>query len=394
MARYYQIKRECDRKNQVRNVVNAERVRMSDFWNSARGSFFISGGSETMRVNVMLDKIERAAEQCTMPTVILNSSSEFEEKLIRRIQESKKAKLIVFSKKYRNYHFFYGMSNQMIARYLYDAAQELGYAGDSYMKSYIQAFLAVLEKVYVPSLQSILSLSGYSDSQIANLGERYGVQKKKIDILKNHAGCGELFRDLMDDLMDVFKILTTKECESQSSILTMARGANTILLINTKSSHPFLINHYFEFVLREMTKQAGFRLILSGIQLQEDDGLLGLIRESFALPGIETGLCAKSLPAVVRDEELLKSFHTQVIFPAGESTANLITLLEGLGDYMHYEPVISGGKPPRPFAIWTDTKWEAKNYIRDRVRIEDVSDSSAVLRGNMGDQVTLARNIL
>lgn len=394
MAGYHKVKRECDQRNQIRNVEEAGHIRMTDFWRNAGGSFLISGGADVVRENVLLEKVQRAAEQCIMPTVILNSSSRFETELIRRVQESKKEKLIVFSGQYRNYHFFYGMTNEAITRYLYDAAQELGYAGDSYMKSYIQAFLAVLKRTYVPSLQSMLSLAEYSDSQIARLGERCGVPEKKTDILKNHAGCGELFRDLLYELMNVFNALTTEKCESKCNILNSAKGGNTILLINTRTNHPFLVNHYFELELRELMGKKCFRMILNGVQLQEEDGLLDLVRESYALPGIETGLCAGSIPAVVRDEDLLKSFHTQVILPAGQSSANLMTLLKSFGDYMHYDPVINGGKPPKPFSIWTDTRWEARNYLRDRVRIEDLSGVSAILRGNRGDRITLARAVV
>ena len=395
MASYGAIKHECDQLNKVRNVEKVGSYSMQEFWSQAKGNFYISGGDADEREEILIDQLEDALLERNMPTVILTGSVSMERAVIDLIQGMNGTKLYVSSKRYPNYHVFHGMSCNTITNYLWDVITNKNTGIDIKLKSYIRAFLTVLGKRYILSLPAIRKMIELEDYQIVSLGVSEGVEKTTLDILTTGADYGVTFRTLIQELCDVFGIISTEECETEHSILNDATEKNRVLLINTRSKNSYIVNRYFYYELNELLEERNFRLILSDVSLQKDDGIEELINEMQLLQCNQLGISTYSLPVMFQREETRKGFPIQVILKGtGSVTGNDLELYHNLGDYKHYEASKGGSTDTEMITLFPSSNWQKGYQIRDRVRLEDTEGSQAVLTGHNGNQILIVKKIV
>ena len=395
MASKRSVERECNRRNEDRNVIEKRSNDMDKFWASANGgSFLITDGSAEERERALLSKIEDCIYEENMPAIILNTSSEFEKKLISRVVglDDKEVQLHVISPEYKYYHVFYGMKHDIIVDYLYDMASKTLDSVETGLKNYMNAFLYILESCCTPTLTDMLGLMEYNDSQIKEMGARNGVSKKELDALIKYADCGETFRNLVQDLANAFGVITTTDCDTEHSILGTELTDKTVFLITIRSGKPYLLNHYFALALRQLMETKSFRLIVNGLPFQEEDGLKELLNDLYDLPNMEIGICMQDVLSVLTEENEVRRIPTQVIF-TGQSGVGSVpsVILDYLGQYDYFYPVKGGGKKD-PFDFWASDSWSVGGPSkRNRVRTEDMNGYSVILKGTAGQQLLLVR---
>ena len=392
MAGKREIQRECDRLNRARNVKTVSRLNVRAFWESAGGSFIISGGSESLRTEVLSSKLLLEMERGTAPIVVLSASSFLESEMIRYVEEGigGDGTLRVSSQHYRNYHFFYGWSADDISRFLLQAASMLRY-GNAELPIYIHAFIDILERCYPPGLSSISALAAHSDEQIAQIGQRCGVQGTSIEQISHFADAGVIFRLLLRQISETFSPLTTVECNTKYNMTNISPNLGGVFLIDMRTHMPQLLHEYFaEEIQLALNRLPGLSVVVSDLMMPDEDPLKRMLRETQMWNGV-IGVSTQNSTISLGPNE--GNFQTRMILlDSGYSDGDLENELRPLGTYTHYEPMLSGGRPGKLFNIMTDTRWSlGQEPGRLRVRPIDVVGYEAVLYS--GGQIQLARSL-
>lgn len=395
MASYAQIQNKCKKHNlNVRNVKEVGNASSKLFWDQSAGDFFVHGGTDEKRTELLIAKVQSSIKKCNMPTIILNTSKLFENELIRLFRNGQEGKLVVFTDEYKNYQVFQGISSWEIKRYLQEVAVRRYQSGTEGMHRYMEAFLMVLEKCFEPNLSAIAQLLSYSDEKIIHIGQKSGVLDVYLNQIKEEINGGILFREIVNEILLGFNKITTIDCESNYSINSQLDGGRTVFLINVLSSDQWLINYYFSMILQHLKSIKSFRLIMNGLQVQQNDGMVELIRDLTTISNIEVGIVASNVIQVLMDEEICEAFSCRIILSDGKvSRETTERLLKRLGQYEHYEVVLGGGKPAGFFKVWSNDDWKIMINSRDRIRWEEFREFDAVLYGYCGDEVMLVRRI-
>lgn len=398
MAGKRTVIRECQRLNQARNVREVRSYSIDHYWKHADGgNYLIAGGTEHSRTNMLSAKLLLDAKEIAGPSFVLTTSDLLEQELIRRFSKSEFGRLYVSSRNYRNYHFFYGWNSIEIVWFLIRAAELLGFTNAD-LPNYMRAFIDVICQRYQPSLGSILELAKYSDAQIAQIAEAYGVSHCAGQLILRYAGAGETFRLVLEQVRNVFLPITTAQCNTRYNLSSSTAGPCDIRLVNVRSNHPELMHEYFSIELRRANLRyaanRGMRplLVLSDLQLRARDPLVATVLES-QNAGLMVGVCLENPVMLQQNTERDLRLNSRVILlDGGFADADLENLLAPLGTYTHYEPLTDGGVPPRLFNLLTDEHWRATPEPRRlRVRPADTAGYYAVLYGGNGREILLTR---
>ena len=397
MASFASVERECEKKNQARNVDCRNSCDLLAFYEAAgSGRYLISGGTSEKREEALAKKIAFDAGRHTMPTVILNTSPEFDEKLTKIMRSEPDPDYLSFSTLTKNYHVFYGMNSVDIRSFLYERALKVYERVNDQFGNYVDAFLSVLEKFYPPSLPAMLNLAELTDEAIAENGRIRGVESWKLDMLRQNPEAGVTFRNLLSEMMVSFRNITTKDCESGLSLLSMEKDMEnfSVIMITMDANRPEVLNNYFARELRELRTRRPFRLILNGMPVSEQDDLLAFIDELRSRPGIEFGICDEDILYIIADENKLVNFPVQVIFlrQYNEGITPAVQLSH-LGDYYHYEVSRGGGHGETIFHPISSGQWNVVKEQRQRIRLEDLPGYAAVLKGLSGEHLLMVKKL-
>lgn len=392
MASRGDIQKKCARLNEARNVRTVNRFGFQRFWEGAWGSFLLTGGTEAARADALCAKLCHEMRRGAGPTVVLTGSSLLEREMIARMGGGAGGYLLVSSPDYRNYHFFYRWSPENIARFLLQAA-ELLRCGDGEMPAYIHAFIDILSCCYEPSLASLSALAGYTDAQIAQIGQNRGASARSIDQIARCAQAGVQFRIVLRQVSGALLPMSDGECATEYNLSAAELKPDGVYLVNIRSQFPELVSAYFSQELQIALDCARPpRVVLDGLPLSEGDPLRRELRE-LRLRGVETGL---SLPnAALLGEDGSGGFQSRMILlNGGLSGGDLEAVLRPLGTYTHYEPIESGGRPAKLFSLLTETSW-SPSAEPGRLRVEpaETVGFDAVLYGAHRDTILLVRHM-
>lgn len=404
MPTKFQATSACKRYNQQRMVRTVSGYSINRYWQEADGDFLITGGSPAMRQSVLTTKLAQCLQEGDRPIIILSGDSQLAATLIPWIR-SQAAQLTVSSPQYRNYHFFYGLSDAEIAHFFRDMAERSGYDGIPALHSYILAFLSVLRKRFLPSLPAMLSLAGYDDPSIANLGRNLGVSASHLAVLDHYAAAGASFRNLLGDLQHAFSNLSDLQTRSETNAVTSVLKGNVeqqkngrcarIHLVDMSSADQNVINRYMageiSFLLRN---NRPFRLVLDSVNLAGCERLLQVLATARTSSQCEVGICCANPFVSGLEDKMLGGLYSRVILLNGPSLdpRSLETLLTAYGSYEHWEPVrkTSAGLFSGPFS----DDWDTVHMSRNRLRLEDVYHHAAILSGNSNAYVaTIVRSL-
>ena len=395
----------CNKYNQQRMVNTTASYSISRFWQQANSNFLIAGGSSLCRQSVLTSKLSQCLQRGDRPIIILSGNSQLASTLIHWVS-TQPAHLTISSPQYRNYHFFYGMSDVEIASFFRDIAEKNGYDGLPALETYIMAFLDVLRKRFIPSLPAMLSLSLYEDTAISALGRSLGSAPRHLAALDQHAAAGDAFRSLLGNLQHEFSHLSDLETNSKTNLITSVLQGNLdqersgqctrIHLVDISSAEQNIISRYMageiNFLLHN---NRPFRLILDNVALSGSEKLVQSIANACNNYQCEIGICSANPYVSGLENQMLRGLSSRVILLDGSSLDphSLESLLSTYGTYEHWEPILQPGAGLflHPFS----NDWTTTHMTRNRIRMEDVSNSVAVLSGQSKANVaTLVRRLV
>lgn len=394
MAGRRDVQHECERLNRARKVRRADAYRLQQFWERAKGSFLITGGTEASRVRALCEKFCYDMRWSDLPSYVLTTSSLLEREIIRRVEADPDVGFLrVSSPTYRNYHFFYRWSPEDISRFFIQAAEFMRCDAQE-MPIYIHAFTAVLSRCYEPGLAALTALAAYSDGQIVQIGKSCGAPTQALEHISHCAQAGVVFRQVLRQVGCVLSSLGSEDCTTGYNLSNAAPKPGGIYLVNVRSQMPELLSAYFSIELQKaLDRPYPPRIVLDSLPFLETDPLRQRFREA-RLRGVETGVSMEN--AALLGEEGGSGFKSRAILLDGSLTdGDLDALLRPLGSYTHYEPTLSGGRPAKLFSILTESHYSpAQEPGRLRVRPVDTTGFKAVLYGADGGDIVLARKII
>lgn len=392
MAGRQTVEAQCRRNNMNRNVTETGSYSARNFWSAARGNYIISGGSEEKRSMVLCDELCHEMSSGNLPTIVLTTSDGAEREMISRMRRGEAGgSLYVTSRNYRNYLFFNGWGSSEISRFLTKAAAMMGYEARN-LPIYIQSFTHILSRYYTPGLASMMALATYDDDQIARIGEEAGATSMEVAHIRNYSEEGHLFRHMLTQLETVFSPLATEG--SGYNLATGSLKPGETYLINIRSHYQALINFYFSEELRLALDRSGTaHIVFADLPFLEGDGLRELITEQ-KLRGAEIGISVQN--AAVLPGDSIDNFNSMLLLlDGGMADGDLYKLLEPLGTYTHFEPVLSVQPTLFPRATFRRGRtWSVQTEPnRLRVRPADTRGFAAVLYGMRGSEILLVRNL-
>ncbi len=381
---------ECRRLNQDRRVQVQSSCSAEEFWSFAQGTFVLAGGSQETRRRMLCEKLSREMELGTEPTFLLTTSWSTELEMIRRVRNGETGgRLCVTSSRYPNYLFFQGWSRQTISRFLMETASTLHYDVGS-MPVYIEAFTRILSRHYEPNLSAMQALAEYSDDEIAEIGREDRVEESYLNHIRSCAVEGKNFRQMLEQMTDVFSPLAAEEPEAGYSLASVPAEAGQLYILDLSSHEQTLMNAYFAEELAVVLARRSARVVLEDMPIEKGDRLEQVVGQQKSR-GREISLSAEN-PALL-PETLLRGFKALALLLDGTiPSGDMLCVLERLGTYTHHEAVLAV-PPAMPLTI------KPRGYVihpepgRLRVRPEDTSGFSAVLFGMSGNDIVLARSL-
>lgn len=395
MAFKRQVQKQSAQLNQVRNVCELRRYSFAQFWQRARGSFLITGGTEQSRAWGLCEKLCCEMNRCTLPSVVLTTSPVLEQAMIQAVRSGAvSGALKVTSCHYKNYHFFYRWGTDDISRFMIQAAALLGYSNQE-IPIYTNAFIDILSRCCQPDLPAMRKLAGYTDQQIAEIGSKCGASPLYTSQILHYANAGEMFRLMLRQAGSVLAPLAAaSEKETQYNLSSKELAPNHVYLINVTSQCPELLYTYFAVELQlAAIRNRALRIVFSDLAFQRDHPLKQFLHDASLTYHAEVGVATQNAAAMLGDDN--GNFQSRVILlDAGYADGDLEAVLRPLGSYTHYEAMVSGGKAAEFMPIFSNEQWASgTEQGRLRVRPADTAGFRAVFYGANGNEILLVKEI-
>lgn len=387
------IEHESLRHNDARRVRTWAYQSADAFWERAYGSFLISGGSSERRAYVLSEKLCREMENRYLPSIVLTTSEELEQEMIARMRNGVSGCLHVTSPRYPNYHFFCRWNSEEIFRFFSRAANALE-IDDADLSLYLSAFLDILQRCGETDLSALSDLAGYSDADIARIGQNSGASSATLNRILQYAKGGESFRLLLQQVRGVLSPLTTERCATGYNLSAWALEPDAAYIVNLRSSNPQILYAYFIIELqRLLARTLGARLVLSELPISRVGELRDVFLDYLSMAR-ETGLSVSNMSGTL-DEEDLKRFKVMLLLlDENFMDSNVEEAVRLMGIYDQAVPMVGGGRAS-PFSIFTSENYQ--NLLRQnqlRVRPEDLEGCEAALCGANGREIALVRHLL
>lgn len=382
---YYTAKAECDRLNRQivqANLRYANMVHVPEFCRQSSGNCLVFGGSPELRNEFSAEKVLAEARKCQYPVIVLTSSELLFHRL-RQEAENHSVDAVITSRKYPNYEFFRGWSRTRIAEFFEQISS------DASSGFYANAFLDILFSSRQPvTLKFMRELAGHTDAEIALIGRNVHAPAHAINVVANYSQEANLFRSDLYRFCAAVKDLVPGGGRGYSlSEPSLENGV--IYLIDIHSPHANLLNQYFAEELRQILSASSQVLVFyTDVNLNQGSPLLDVLTEAQAL-GAMIGVSVESAGSI-RERSL--RFRTNILLmDETEDNQRLEADLKTFGSGNYFYPRFNG----RSMIRWKlSNAWEVGTVLsRNWVPIGNASGMRAILQGDRGNQVTLARNL-
>lgn len=401
----FQAQQICNQMNQSREVTvhTFGSANASNFWkNCSTGkNFLICGGSESQRSAMLVRMLEDHRARTGDPVIVLTGSAETEAAVIRSANDNRLGSVMVSSPSYQNYHALYGLNTDQMRKLLVSVARQKGYGDVDKMENYIDAFLAISNRYYPPSLAALVQLDNqfWENAQLQQLGKGSGLSSHQLEAISSYPAGTANLRRVLKDLVACFGNISTINCASKRNILTGV-SSGMLVCIRVNSSDPQVLDLALAAELQQLMAQGRrFLLVLNDVFLSSAGGLYQqVLWAKNVSSSTHVGICVQNANAwagTVPGEmdsanDLLKNTQNFALFnDAGDSDGDLNDILKYLGVYQKHEPI------PAPHAhgpIITDWVVAGAGSC-SRVAPEDLNGMGILLKGHSGRRIHLYPNI-
>ena len=389
---------------QARQVDFWKQVDSRTFWQMARGSFMISGGSEESRTTQLACWIDEYTAQENVPVVILSGSPGFARSFSRLLYDD--YDIYCFDAQNPYYHFFYGMDVASCSEVVLDLARKDGIQSLGELRNFTQSFMRLTEKTYPVSLPAMMELSKYSDPELSEMARKQGLGRSDQIVLGNGGAAGTEFRNLLNNMISWAGSLMRPECESLQNILTFVADSTRkieygdvrrkVIVVSTLSRHPGFLNSCLAWEMQNLYAR-GLRcaVVMDSMIFEPEDPLLKIVHQHY-YGGDCVGYSAFDVGAMVMDRARVSAIPVKCFLRdtrANCFSADLTDMLQNAGKYMAYQE--THGVSQRMFDLPIDRNIDSRVTIAEvsRLMAADVSRAGAILKGYDGERIAVVREM-
>ena len=382
---YYIARAECDRLNQQVSQADlryANTAHVPDFCRYS-GNCLIFGGSPALRSDFTAEKVLAEARKAQYPVIVLTSS----DLLCSRLQqeaENRRIDAFITNRRYPNYEFFRGWSRARIAEFFGQIS------ADAASEFYANAFLDILAASRQPlTLTLMRQLAAHSDAEIATIGRNARAPGHAVSVAANSPQEANRFRSDLSRFCSAVRHLVPREGRSGYSLSEPRLRNGFVYLIDMRSPHPNLLYQYFsEELLQVLSVNSHVLIIGADVNLNQDTPLLKVFETAQSM-GATIGVSAENAGSV--RERSIRFRANVLLMDETSSNQRLKDDLKTFGSGPYYFPKYVGSSI---FRWRLSNAWDV-GFVFDRetVPIGSASGMRAILQGDHGIQVTIARNL-
>ncbi len=391
MATRGQLQRVCDEENRKRRVdIPREAVNSSIFCNNTTGGFSVIGSS-VHKDNVVLDYVTARLRAGIRPVVIISNSDGLERKLIQYVRTAG-GTLAVESPSYRDYSIFSGMTDSDIVQCVVQASR-IFVVETAGLVPYLWAFLTVMRACAIPvSLHSMIKLSNSKNSDIMEIARAKGVREDYIDTLKNSVAALDNLRTILNFIADSVQSFADPSKDSGRSLTRLLNNtaeSRDIIFIRPVAKNPELISFILGVELQAFVGRSGL-FVFDNVNVECEK--MKTVIESFrSSPDSIVGECIAKPSAVVDDITQIIPDSSFVLFPGGISPSVLHSILTLFGPYVEHN--VQETFTREAFHLFGNKAFVIARTQRDRIMVSDMNGAAALLGGDKGVTLTIARNL-
>ena len=384
---YYTARAECDRLNQQVGQADLRYVNTANapvFCRYCSGNCLIFGGSPELRSEFTAEKVMAETRKVQYPVIVLTSS----DLLSRRLQqEAEKHRFDAFitNQSYPNYEFFRGWGRSRIIEFFGQISPNTA------SEFYVKAFLDILAASMMPlTLSFMQKLAEHTDAEIAEIGRNAHAPSYAVSVAASCPQEANRFRSDLYRFCSAVRHLVPRKGQGGYSLSASCLKSGFVYLIDIRSPHTNLLYQYFsEELLQVLSVNSHVLIIGADVNLNQDSPLLKTLEMAQTM-GATVGVSTENAGSV-RDRSI--RFCANVLL-MDESSGNqrLKDDLKTFGSGPYYFPKYVGSSIIR---CRLSNAWDV-GFVLDRetVPIGSASGMRAILQGDNGIQVTIARNLL
>lgn len=389
MSNKARIQRECEKLNNVRNVFEGT-IDCHSFFEKIHGNLMISG-SASNNMKMLADLVCTCMQKDRLSTILLTSHLDLLQLLRERQNTGEITGVMISDVVTRNYHPFYGMSNQQLLHFVSLVAEEMGYrtALDKILV-YGAALLNILSVHYPVSLPAMCALLKEDDDFISNLALEKGLSNIVADNIRGNYAAGVMFRRICEKMEEIFEEVYVSECETKYNFQSGACGNVPLMGYYTVSSSPRLMNYYLkEEIFSTLKRVAKIRVIVDEVYfVDENDKLLKYLLQMQRQGKIELIAVSRNIREALFSKAV--DFENIVFFQHATPMLTETFSKELFGHYQYYFPAMAAGRPPAVlFTLKKDIRWQISMEERPRIRAEDMYGRQMPFGGKTSDYVAV-----
>ena len=367
------ILRECEHRNTVRRVNNG-RIDHKSFFENIEGDLLITGYGAGNR-RMVTDLICSYAKKDNLPTMVLSGDFDLFRMLRERQAAGELDRMMLSWPEERNYHLFYGMSDQQLLRFIQMTAERQGYGGlIDRVLVYGSALLNIVSAAYPLSFPAMTELLQQDDDFISEYALNSGLSNVVADNIRANHDAGIVLRRVCSQMEHIFEGLYECGVDTQYNIQKGVLEDNSVMVFYSLSSDQSIFNSYLKEEIFDALKQVPrIRVVLDdAIFVDEKDELLNYLFDMKRMRKIELVLVSTNAKESVCGMGL--NFANVVLFQHDDLTVTEELSKNFWGTYPYAYPVPVAGRPPAflGLTIKTSVHWQIATEERLRVRAEDL----------------------
>ncbi len=354
------IQYECNRQNGKRRVDNA-RITHERFFQEVCGDLLITGtGADSL--TLVTDLLSQYADKRDLPTVVFSAHRRLFEALREQSRAGTMENVMLSWPGDRNYHPFYGMSQQQFLRFVSMTAEEMGCTGLDQLLLYTTAILSVVTASYPLSLPAVTRLLQHDDDFISQRALRMRLSEATADIIRANHQAGILLRIMCAKLEDLFAETYTKDSDTRYNLQSGAMGDLPLMAFYTAAADQRMLNRYLKEELYTTLKRVHkIRIVCDDITFTgEDDELLAALFDMKRRGEAELVLISTNVKENVFGRTL--NFSNVVFYQHRDASVTEELSKDFWGTYAYAYPTAIAGKAPARFGLTlrTDLHWRAE----------------------------------
>lgn len=373
------IIRECERINAARRVYYA-RIDHNSFFQQTKGDLLISGYN-TENPDMTADLVCNYIKRGDIPAVVLSPHPELFKILKNRQEKGEINGIKISCPAEKNYHPFYGMSEQQLLYFLQKTAGDLGcHEAISKLLIYAAAVLNVVTTSYPLSLPALIKLLQKDDDFISGLALQKGLSNVTADNIRANTEAGIILRRVCERLENIFEDVYTGECDTKYNLLTGVQENTPAMIFYTTASNQEIMNSYLKEELFSALKRVSkIRVIVDEIAfMDKNDELLKYLFQMKRQGRIELIIISRNVKETVYDMEL--NFANIIMFQHDDLKATEDLSRTLFGEYTYAYPVSRVENTPGVFfSFKSSLGWAIATEERLRVRADDLESNTGLL---------------